>query len=120
MSKKTLVLGASLNETRYSNIAIHRLRAKKHEVVAFGLRKGKVNDVSIYTDKKEFRNIDTITLYLNPKRQEEFYDYIVGLKPNRVIFNPGTENTELMEILEENNIESEIACTLVLLSINQY
>ena len=76
--------------------------------------------MSICTEKKAFKDVDTITLYLNPKRQEEFYDYIVGLKPNRVIFNPGTENTELMEILEENNIESEIACTLVLLSINQY
>tara|TARA_R110001632_G_scaffold74746_2_gene170696 strand:+ start:2955 stop:3317 length:363 start_codon:yes stop_codon:yes gene_type:complete len=120
MSKKTLVLGASLNKDRYSNIAIHRLRQYNHEVVAFGLREGMVCDISIDTDKKEYKNLDTITLYLNPKRQKEFYNYIVGLKPSRVIFNPGTENSELIKILKENDINSEVACTLVLLSINQY
>jgi len=120
MRKKTLVLGASLKEERYSNVAIHRLRAKNQAVVAFGLREGIVNDVTIITDKKKYKDLDTITLYLNPKRQVEFYDYIVDLKPNRVIFNPGTENPELVKILESNGIKSEVACTLVLLSINQY
>jgi len=120
MSKKTLVLGASLNENRYSNIAIHRLRKYNHEVVAFGLREGMVTDVTIDIEKKEYKNLDTIALYINPTRQKEFYDYIISLKPNRVIFNPGTENSELMKILEENDIKSEVACTLVLLSINQY
>lgn len=120
MRKKTLVLGASLKEERYSNIAIHRLRSKNQPIVAFGLREGIVNDVTINTNRKEFKDLDTITLYLNSKRQVEYYDYIVDLKPNRVVFNPGTENPELVEILASNGIKSEVACTLVLLSINQY
>ncbi|WP_426430937.1 CoA-binding protein [Winogradskyella sp. HB-48] len=120
MSKKTLVLGASLKTDRYSNIAINRLRQQNHEVVAFGLRQGEVNDVSIDTDLHNYEDIDTITLYLNPKHQEAYYDYILDLKPRRVIFNPGTENQELYKILKDNNIEFEVACTLVLLATDQY
>ncbi|HNP67381.1 MAG TPA: CoA-binding protein [Aequorivita sp.] len=118
--KKTLVLGASLNPGRYSNLAINRLVSNGHAVEAVGLRKGIVAGVEISTEKKQFENIDTVTLYLNPKRQEEYYDYIVSLKPKRVVFNPGTENPALYEILKKNNIKSEVACTLVLLGTNQY
>jgi predicted CoA-binding protein len=120
MNKTTLVLGASLNEARYSNIAIHRLRGKDIPVVAFGLRSGMVNDIVIDTERKDYENIDTVTLYLNPKRQEEYYDYIISLNPNRVIFNPGTENFKFDKLLQERGIEVQVACTLVLLSINQY
>jgi len=77
-------------------------------------------DVEIFDKKQFFENIDTVTLYLNPERQKEYYDYILALNPRRVIFNPGTENIELMSLLKENNINSEVACTLVLLSSNQY
>lgn len=118
--KKTLVIGASMNPSRYSNLAINRLVDHKHPVEAIGLKKGEVAGVSITKEKENFDNIDTITLYLNPKRQEEYYDYIVSLKPKRVIFNPGTENPDFYKILKENNIESEVACTLVLLGTNQY
>lgn len=118
--KKTLVLGASLNSSRYSNMAIHRLRAQDIEVVAFGLREGMVENVAISKEKKLYDNLDTITLYLNPKNQKDYYDYIIELNPNRVIFNPGTENPELISLLKENGIEAEVACTLVLLSMNQY
>ena len=120
MKKNTLVLGASLKEIRYSIMAIKRLRGNDFSVVALGLRKGKVADVNIITEKKLFKNIDTITLYLNPKRQIEYYQYILDLKPRRVIFNPGTENMELLELLEKSKIQYEIACTLVLLSTKQY
>lgn len=120
MKNITLVLGASLNPNRYSNIAIKRLRGKEIPVVAIGLREGKVGDVTILKDKVALENIDTVTLYLNPKRQEEYYDYIIGLQPRRVIFNPGTENSEFVKLLKENSIEAEVACTLVLLSTNQY
>lgn len=120
MKKRTLVLGASLKETRYANIAIKRLRAKEIPVEAIGLRSGIVADVKIETEKINFNNIDTVTLYLNPKRQTEYYNYIISLQPKRVIFNPGTENFEFMKVLEKNNIKSEVACTLVLLSTNQY
>ena len=118
--KKTLVLGASLNPGRDSNLAINRLVDYGHEVEAVGLRNGNVAGVEISTEKKVFENIDTVTLYLNPKRQVEYYDYIISLKPKRVIFNPGTENPELYKLLHKNNIETEIACTLVLLGTNQY
>ena len=120
MKIKTLVIGASTNPNRYSNIAIKRLLDKNIAVVALGLRKGKVLDVAIDDQKEDYKNIDTVTLYLNPKRQEEYYNYIISLQPRRVIFNPGTENMEFVKLLKNNQIESEIACTLVLLSTNQY
>lgn len=120
MKKKTLVLGASLKPNRYSNLAINRLNNYDHPVEAVGLRNGVVAGVDIATEKESFENIHTVTLYLNPKRQEEYYDYIVSLKPQRVIFNPGTENPTFYKILQENNIEVDVACTLVLLASNQY
>ncbi|MGB0891480.1 MAG: CoA-binding protein [Flavobacteriaceae bacterium] len=120
MKNVTLVLGASLNPNRYSNIAIKRLVNKGIDVRAIGLREGSVSDIKIEIEKKQYDSIDTVTLYLNPKRQEEYYKYIIDLKPRRVIFNPGTENMELVKLLKDNGIESEIACTLVLLSTNQY
>ncbi|NNE30766.1 MAG: CoA-binding protein [Winogradskyella sp.] len=120
MKKKTLVFGASLKPMRYSNIAINRLSKFGHEVKAFGLRAGNVNGVTIDTELKQYEAIDTVTLYLNPKRQQAYYDYIIDLNPNRVIFNPGTENTEFYTLLLQNNIDYEVACTLVLLGTGQY
>jgi len=120
MNKKTLVIGASLKPERYSNIAIKRLKNYNHEVKAFGLKAGEVSGVAIDTNLLHYDGVDTVTLYLNPKRQVDLYNYIIGLKPNRVIFNPGTENPEFYELLENNNIEHETACTLVLLGTGQY
>lgn len=120
MKKKTLVLGASLNLSRYSNLAINRLVSYDQPTVAIGLEKGEIAGVSISTEKESFEDIDTVTLYLNPQRQKEYYEYIVSLKPKRVIFNPGTENPEFYVLLQKNNIEVEVACTLVLLGTNQY
>ena len=120
MKKKTLVLGASLKPARYSNLAINRLVKHGQPTVAVGLRKGSVNGVDIKTEKYPFEEIDTITLYLNAKRQQEYYDYIISLNPERVIFNPGTENPELYDLLRENGIQFENACTLVMLSSHQY
>ncbi|TJY32945.1 CoA-binding protein [Pontimicrobium aquaticum] len=118
--KKTLVFGASLNPNRYSHYAIQRLVAHNHEVVAFGLRKGDVEGVTIDTTLIPYEDLDTVTLYMNAKRQKEYYNYLIDLKPNRIIFNPGTENPEFFKLLEENHINYEAACTLVLLSTNQY
>ena len=120
MNKNTLVLGASINTGRYSNISIRKLREKKYKTFAIGNKKGFVLDVEIFDNKQIVENIDTVTLYLNPERQKEYYDYILELHPRRVIFNPGTENKDLMQLLKEHDINSEIACTLVLLSTNQY
>lgn len=120
MRKKTLVFGASLNPSKYSNFAVQKLVSQNIETEAFGIKNGVIADVSVITELLPFENLHTITLYLNPKNQIPYYDYIVSLKPKRVIFNPGTENPEFYKILKENNIEFEVACTLVLLSTNQY
>lgn len=120
MKKKTLVLGASINPSRYSNIAIKRLVSNQQPTVAVGLKKGVVQGISITNEEEDFEDVDTVTLYLNPQRQKQYYDYILSLQPKRVIFNPGTENPELFSLLRKNNIEIEIACTLVMLATNQY
>lgn len=120
MKNKTLVIGASLKTNRYSNIAINKLVGHGEEVRAIGLKNGNVAGVDIDTEKVHYPDIQTVTLYLNPKRQEEYYDYILSLNPGRVIFNPGTENPDFYQILDKNNIPYEVACTLVLLSTNQY
>ena len=117
---KTLVIGASANKERYSYKAIHSLVDKSHQVVAIGAKKGMAFDIPIETEKFDFHAVDTVTLYVNPRAQEEYYDYILSLKPRRIIFNPGTENPEFYKILEANNIKYEVACTLVLLATNQY
>ena len=117
---KTLVIGASTNKERYSYKAIHSLVDKSHQVVAIGSKKGMAFDIPIETEKLDFQAIDTITLYLNPIAQEAYYDYILSLKPRRIIFNPGTENSTFYKLLAAHNIQYEVACTLVLLATNQY
>jgi predicted CoA-binding protein len=119
-NKKTLVLGASTKPARYSYIAIEKLIEKGHSVLAIGQNTGEVAGIKIHTKAIPLKNIDTVTLYLNSSRQRDYYNYIVEAKPKRVIFNPGTENPEFYQLLELNNIKVEVACTLVLLSINQY
>lgn len=118
--KKTVVLGASSNPARYSYLAVQRLRTHNHPVVAIGKKIGQVADVDITKDHLPEKDVDTVTLYLNPKNQLEYYDYILNLHPKRIIFNPGTENEELIQKAKENNIKPVIACTLVLLSTGQY
>lgn len=117
---KTLVIGASLHKNRYSNMAVRRLKNTDETVVAFGLREGEIEGVPIDTELKLYENIDTVTLYLNPLRQKEYYNYIMALQPRRVIFNPGTENPEFYRLLQERGIDAEEACTLVLLATDQY
>jgi predicted CoA-binding protein len=118
--KPTLVLGASANPSRYSYLAVQRLKMHGHPVKAIGKKPAFVDDVEIETDKKPFDNIDTITLYLNALHQKDYYDYILSLKPRRIIFNPGAENDELSELALQNGIQPLEACTLVLLSTGQY
>ena len=127
MIKPTLVLGASLKPHRYSHFAVQKLAKYNHEVYPVGLRSGEIDGIEVDTFKIAFAKekqhtsyFHTITLYLSPKRQEEYFDYVIGLKPKRVIFNPGTENPVFYKLLEEHGIGYEVACTLVLLSTNQY
>ena len=118
--KKTLILGASQNPERYSYLALQRLTAHQHPVIAIGAKKGQVGETIIETEKKIFDDIDTVTMYLNPLRQKEYYDYILSLHPKRIIFNPGAENDELAALAEEKGIQVQEACTLVLLSTGQF
>jgi len=120
MKNKTLVLGASENPGRYSNKAILRLLSKGHEVMAIGKRAGKVDKVEILTGLAKSDDIDTVTLYLNPDNQKPYYDYIMSLKPRRIIFNPGTENEDLERIAAQEGIDVLEACTLVMLGTGQY
>ncbi|MFA6946392.1 MAG: CoA-binding protein [Pedobacter sp.] len=118
--KKTLILGASTNPSRYSNLAAHRLVAHGHPIVNVGLKSGEVAGVPIEKPDQIHSDLDTITLYLGPHNQPQYYDYILKSKPKRIIFNPGTENPELEELAQQNGIETLEACTLVMLSTGQY
>ena len=118
--KTTLVIGASENEERYSNVAMKLLQEYHHTVKAIGSKIGKVGDIEIEVGKPHFKNIDTITLYIGEKYQPEYFDYILSLQPKRIIFNPGTENGELYSLALKNNIYPINACTLVLLKTGQY
>lgn len=119
--KKTLVLGASTNPDRYSNIATKLLLKYGHEVALIGIKKGEIEGNEISNSKENIvENINTITMYIGPQNQPEWYNYIINTNPKRIIFNPGTENKELMDLASQNNIEFEEACTLVLLNTGQY
>lgn len=119
--KKTLVIGASSKPGRVSREAVLKLREVGHDVIAIGAQEDKIGDISIQTGHPFLMDdLHTVTLYLNPDRQIDYYDYIIALKPKRIIFNPGTENPVLERLARENNIETEQACTLVLLSLGAY
>lgn len=118
--KKTVVLGASPNPARYSHLATIKLLNSGHEVILLGVRSGDIAGHEIVTIRPILSNVHTITMYLNPARQQEWYDYIIGLQPTRIIFNPGAENDELAVLARNKGIQTTDACTLILLSSNQY
>ncbi len=120
MIKTTLVIGASPDPSRYSYMATNMLHEYKHIVVPYGIKKGKINDHEIINQLPTSQYFDTITLYINPSIQKQFYNYIIGIKPKRVIFNPGTENAEFEKMLTINNIEALHACTMVMLRTQQF
>ncbi|MGB3948351.1 MAG: CoA-binding protein [Bacteroidia bacterium] len=121
--KKTVVIGATDNPERYAYKATIALQNKNHEVVPVGIKDGEINGLKIInhnTSKEVFTGVDTVTLYVGPKNQPAWYDYVLSLKPKRVVFNPGTENPEFEQLLQKNNIETVEACTLVMLSVGNY
>lgn len=120
MSKKTVVIGASDKPDRYSNKATLSLQKHGHDVVPVGIRSGEINGLPILKGKPAIEDVDTITLYIGPQNQPEWYDYVISLKPKRVVFNPGTENPDFEKLLQEKHIETIEACTLVMLSIGNY
>ncbi|MFC6103216.1 CoA-binding protein [Olivibacter domesticus] len=118
--KKTLILGATPNPSRYAYLAAHRLTAAGHEIVNIGIKKGDVAGVPIQLPSEPLQDIDTVTLYIGPKLQEQYYSYLMDTHPKRIIFNPGTENAQLVALAKEKGIDTVYACTLVLLSTGQY
>lgn len=114
-TKHTLVIGGSVNPERYSNKAIRKLNDYGHKVSSIALRTGEVNGVAIETGMPEYSEIHTVTMYLGASRQDQYFDYVMSLKPQRVIFNPGAENSEFAGILKKNDIEVVEHCTLVML-----
>ena len=120
MNKKTLVLGATPDGTRYANMAANRLVRSGHSIVNVGIKQGEVAGIAIEKPEEVHSDIDTITLYLGPQNQPPLYDYIFATNPKRIIFNPGTENSELKRMAKEKGIETLSACTLVMLSTGEY
>ena len=118
--KKTLVLGASPNSARYAYLATALLKEYKHEVIPYGVRKGAIEGQPIVNELPSDKDIDTVTVYLNPLNQKPYYDYVMNLHPKRVVFNPGTENPEFEKMLADKGIHALEACTLVLLRTGQY
>jgi hypothetical protein len=117
---KTLVMGATPNADRFAYRAVMSLQRHGHEVVPVGRKKGEIGGIKIQNDLPQDEDIHTVTLYLNPTNQKEYYDYIISLNPKRIIFNPGTENYELEKLAQEKGIEIVEGCTLVMLSAGQY
>jgi uncharacterized protein len=120
--KKTLVVGATPNPSRYAFIATKMLNDYNHDIVLLGIKKGQVLGKPILDirNKSALNDIDTITLYIGPQHQPEWYAYLLSLKPKRIIFNPGTENEEFERLAEEQGVEAIEGCTLVMLRTNQY
>lgn len=118
--KKTLILGATPDASRYAYLAANRLVRTGHPIVNVGIKKGEVAGVAIEKAEAIHSDIDTITLYVGPQNQPPLYDYILATNPKRIIFNPGTENPELRRLARERGIETLAACTLVMLSTGDY
>ncbi len=120
--KKTVIIGATPNPSRYAYLAAQNLKAYKHEFIPIGIKKGEVYGQPIQSifDKPAIKDVDTVTMYVGPQRQEGWYDYILGLKPKRIIFNPGSENPELAHLAESKGVEVVEGCTLVMLRTGQY
>ncbi|MCU0420289.1 MAG: CoA-binding protein [Cyclobacteriaceae bacterium] len=121
-AKKTVIIGATTNPSRYAFLAAEMLAEYGHEIVPVGIKSGSVfgNDILSIAQRPAIPHVDTITLYIGPQHQPEHYDYLLSLKPRRIIFNPGTENPEFMKLAHAHQIEPLEACTLVLLRSGQY
>lgn len=120
INKKTLILGATTDSTKYAYLAAGRPICYGYSIINIGLKSGKVAGVPIEMAEVIYTDIHTITIYIGPEKQKDLYDYILKTNPKRIIFNPGTENDELQKLANASGIATENACTLVLLSLDQY
>jgi uncharacterized protein len=120
--KKTVIIGATTNPGRYAYLAARMLNDYRHEIVPVGIKEGEVfgKEILDIFEKPPVDNVHTVTLYIGPQKQPAYYSYILGLKPKRIIFNPGTENDEFEKLAEEQGIEALEGCTLVMLRSGQF
>ncbi len=119
--KKTVILGASTHEWRYAYLAAYKLATYGHEIVPIGIEEGVLAGKEIVIGQPEIEEVHTVTMYLNPKNQTEYYEYILDeLQPERIVFNPGSENPDFMEMAKDHDIEVVEGCTLVMLSQGLY
>jgi predicted CoA-binding protein len=118
--KNVVVLGASPNPDRFSNQVVRYLLKRNYPVTAVGIRQGFIGDLPIQTGMPDVRPLDTLLLYIGPRHQKDYYDYIISLQPRRVIFNPGTENLELIDLCRKNQIEVILDCSLVMLDTGRF
>ncbi|NJB84933.1 hypothetical protein GGR26_000678 [Lewinella marina] len=118
--KTTLILGATPNPSRFAYLAAERLANRGHEIIPVGIKKGRIKGREILNGKPDVPEIDTVTLYIGPQHQPEYYDWLLRVAPRRIIFNPGTENAELVRLAREAGIEVVYGCTLVMLAGDSY
>lgn len=118
--KKTLVVGGSVKPERYSNKAINKLLSYGHPVVSIGLREGNVGGIEIQQGTPLFDDVDTVTMYVGPQNQAAYYEYLLGLEPKRIIFNPGTENEVFEKMARNKGIETVNHCTLIMLDYDLF
>jgi hypothetical protein len=119
---KTVIVGATTDPSRYAYLAASMLTEYKHEIAPIGIKKGQVfgTEIQDIRTRPAIDNVHTITLYIGPQHQPEWYDYLLSLKPKRIIFNPGTENEAFEKLAESKGIEALEACTLVMLRSRQF
>ena len=115
---KILIIGASSNHQRYAYMATERLLEAKFELYLLAKQEGQVLGQKVVTEMPENGSIDTVTMYVGAKHQEEYFQKLIDLAPRRVIFNPGTENIALQDLLKSNGVDVQVNCTLVMLSLN--
>lgn len=120
--KRTLIVGATTNPSRYAFFVAKRFADKNIDFIPIGIKKGEVFGRKILDlrSKPPLDDIHTITLYIGTSHQGEWIDYLIGLKPKRIIFNPGTENPEFFKKASTAGIEALYACNLVMLSSGQF
>ncbi len=121
-NKRTLVVGVSQNTSRYAYAATEMLQEHKVPFVPIGIKEGEVfgEEILNLREKPSLSGVHTITLYINPEHQKEWEDYLISLKPKRLIFNPGAENSDFAEKAKKENIKVHNACTMVMLSTGQF
>jgi len=117
MKKEVVVLGASTNKERYSNKLIHQLIANGFSPIPVGRRKGEIAGITILTELPEGKDFYAISLYLNANNQADYVEFILESNTEKVIFNPGSENPDLMKRLAQKDKFAEEACSLVQMSL---